>query len=128
MIARRILLAAPLLAAPAALAQREASLATFLPALRAGLAAFGLVEGRNLGIEYRFGDGDARRVPSLAAELARLPVSVLIVQGAAAQIVAGLGLPVPLVVVISGDPVEAGLTASLGLPPSLLARADTILD
>jgi putative ABC transport system substrate-binding protein len=98
-------------------AQHAASLAPFLPALRAGLAEAGLVEGRNLHIEYRFGDDDVGRVPALAQELAALPVQVLLVQGVAVPVVARLGLQVPVVFVFSGDPVEAGFVGSLARPP-----------
>ena len=68
-------------------AQRAASMEPFLPALRAGLAEAGLVEGRNLTLETRFGDDDLGRVPALMAELVRLPVQLLLVQGAAVPVV-----------------------------------------
>lgn len=101
-------------------AQREASLSPFLPALREGLAELGHVEGRNLTIEYRYGDDDLGRVPALAAELVRGGVSLLMVQGAAVPVVAGLHLPVPVVFVFSGDPVSAGFVESLARPPARL--------
>jgi len=97
-------------------AQRAPSLASFLPSLIAGLSEYGYVEGRNLAIEYRFGDDDLTRVPALAAELARVPVDVLLVQGAAVPVATKLGLPVPIVFVTSGDPVVAGLADSLARP------------
>lgn len=128
---RRDLLAAPLLAAaPAAAqpnrppariglltAQRAASMEPFLPTLRAGLAAAGLVEGRNLTLETRFGDDDLSRVPALMEELVRLPVQVLLVQGAAVPVVVRARPPVPVVFVFSGDPVAAGIAQSLTRPP-----------
>lgn len=117
-------LAQPARAVPAHIgwltAQREASLAPFLPALRAGLADLGHVEGRNLTIDYRYGDDDLGRVPALAAELVRAGVSLLMVQGAAVPVVAALRLPVPVVFVFSGDPVAAGLVESLARPPARL--------
>src|SRR5437588_10750419 len=73
-------------------AQREASLTPFLAALRAAFADLGYNEGRNLAIEYRFGDDAMERVPTLAAELVRLPVEIILVQGAAVPVVADLGL------------------------------------
>lgn len=113
--------AQPVRTAPARIgwltAQREASLAPFLPALREGLAELGHVEGRNLAIDYRYGDDDLGRVPALAAELIRAGVAVLMVQGAAVPVVAALRLPVPVVFVFSGDPVSAGLVESLARPP-----------
>ncbi len=75
--------------------QRQASIAPYLATFREGMAAAGYVEGRNLSIEYRYGDEDLSRVPALARELASLAVSVLMVQGVAAQ-VAQLGLKLPV--------------------------------
>ena len=62
-------------------AQQASSLTPFLDALRVGLADYGYEEGRNLAVEYRYGDDAIERVPELAAELVRLPVEVLLVQG-----------------------------------------------
>ena len=97
-------------------AQREASLTPFLAALRAAFVDLGYDEGRNLAIEYRFGDDDIERVPALAAELVRLPVQIILAQGAAVPVVAKLGLPIPVVYVFSGDPVSAGFADSLARP------------
>jgi putative ABC transport system substrate-binding protein len=97
-------------------AQRPASLTPYLEAMRAGLASFGYVEGQNLTIEYRYAEDAPERVPDLAAELVRLPVSLILAQGAAVQIVAELKLPVPVVYVLSADPVSAGLADSLAYP------------
>src|SRR4051812_48852190 len=73
-------------------AQREASLTPFLAALRAAFGDLGYVEGRNLVIEYRYGDDDLERVPALAAELVRLRVDVILVQGAAVALIPNLRL------------------------------------
>lgn len=96
--------------------QRAASLASFLPALIAGLVEYGYVAGRNLAMEYRYGDDEVSRVPAMVAELAGLPVDVLLAQGGAVPVVAKLALPVPVVYVTSGDPVSAGLADSLARP------------
>jgi hypothetical protein len=50
---------------------------SILEALRAGLAALGYTEGRNLTIAARYADGDFGRVPVLAEELTRLPVDLI---------------------------------------------------
>ena len=97
-------------------AQREASLVPFLKALRSAFTELGYTEGGNLQIAYRYGDDAIDRVPDLAAELLRLPVDVILAQGAAVPIVATLDLPVPLVYVFSGDPVSAGFADSLARP------------
>jgi putative tryptophan/tyrosine transport system substrate-binding protein len=96
-------------------AQREASLTPFLAALRSALVDLGYTEGRNLSIEYRFGDDDISRVPKLAAELVE-KVDLILAQGAAVAVAAKLNLSVPLVYVFSGDPVSAGFADSLARP------------
>lgn len=88
----------------------------FLDALRAGLAAEGFVEGRNLTISARYADGDIGRVPLLAEELARLPVDLIATQGTATRQLIGVSAAVPVVYVFSADPVLAGLAESLARP------------
>jgi putative tryptophan/tyrosine transport system substrate-binding protein len=97
-------------------AQQASSLTPYLEALRTGLAEFGYVEGRDLLVEYRFGDDVIQRVPELAAELIRVPVSMIVVQGAAVAAVRKLNLPVPVVYVTSGDPVLSGFAESFARP------------
>ena len=97
-------------------AQREPSLTPFLAALRSALTDLGYSEGRNLSMEYRFGDDQLDRVPALAAELVQLPVDLILAQGAAVAVAAKLNLSVPLVYVFSGDPVSAGFADSLSRP------------
>lgn len=126
MMLRRALLALPL-AAPAIAqtapvrigwlsAQRPESLAQFIPVLRAGLAERGLVEGRDIAIEYRFAQDDIAQVPALLQDLIRAQVRLVLVQGAAVQVAFRESPPVPLVFALSGDPVVAGLTESLARP------------
>jgi putative tryptophan/tyrosine transport system substrate-binding protein len=95
-------------------AQRAASLAPYLDAFRGGLADLGYVEGRNLVIEYRYGDDAIERVPQLAAELMRIPVELIVAQGAAAFEIHDL--TVPVVYGISADPVLSGFADSLARP------------
>jgi putative ABC transport system substrate-binding protein len=97
-------------------AQQASSLTPYLEALRAALAELGYVEGRNLTIEFRFGDDEIERVPALAAELVRLPVDLIVAQGAAAFEVHKLALPIPVVFSMSADPVSAGFVDSLTRP------------
>jgi putative ABC transport system substrate-binding protein len=115
-------LARPVLAQPSVArigwltAQRPASLAAFLPALREGLAEAGWVEGRNLVIEYRYGDDDLSRVPALLSELLGARVQAIVVQGAAVAEVVRLRPPAPVLFAISSNPVAAGLARSLSQP------------
>lgn len=97
-------------------AQRPASIAHYLDALRAGLAGLGYDEGRNLVIEYRYGNDAIERVPDLAAELLRMPVSMILAQGAAVPVLRRLNLTVPIIYVLSADPVSAGYADSLARP------------
>jgi putative ABC transport system substrate-binding protein len=97
-------------------AQNESSLTPYLAAMRAGFADLGYIEGRNLAIEYRYGNDVIERVPELAAELVKLPVDIIVAQGAAVSEISKLGLPIPVVYVFSADPVSAGLADSLARP------------
>ena len=97
-------------------AQQPASLTPSLEALRAALADFGYVEGRNLKIEYRYGNDDLERVPALAAELTQIPVDLILAQGAAVSVLNKLKSPIPVVFASSGDPVSAGFSDSLARP------------
>lgn len=100
-------------------AQEAASLTPMVTALRASLARLGYVEGQNVSIAFRYGDGSADRVPEMVVELERLPVDILLVQGGPAlTVVAGIPVSVPVAYVYSGDPVSAGFAKSLAYPES----------
>jgi len=90
--------------------------APLLDALRKGLADLGYVEGRNLAIETRYADDVLDRVPTLAQELLRIPVDVVVTQGAATWAVVKVVTSIPVVYVFSADPVEAGFAPSLARP------------
>jgi putative ABC transport system substrate-binding protein len=97
-------------------AQSAPSLVPYVQAFRGALADLGYVEGRNAHIEFRYGDDVVERVPELAAELVRLPVDLIVAQGLAVFQISKLGLPVPVVYVYSGDPIQAGLAETLARP------------
>jgi putative ABC transport system substrate-binding protein len=97
-------------------AQRPPSLVPYVQAFRSSLAELGFAEGKNLTIEFRYGDDDLSKVRGLAEELARLPVDLIVVQGEAALEIKNAKLPVPVVYAYSGDPVAAGLAESLARP------------
>jgi putative ABC transport system substrate-binding protein len=88
----------------------------YVQAFRSSLAELGFAEGKNLTIEFRYGDDDLSKVRGLAEELARLPVDLIVVQGEAALEIKNAKLPVPVVYAYSGDPVAAGLAESLARP------------
>ena len=86
-------------------------------ALLSGMRELGYVEGKNLVFEARFADGNAERLDSLAAELVRLKVDVILTVGTPASHAAQrTTATIPIVVVFSSDPVREGLAASLARP------------
>ena len=97
-------------------AQREASLTPYVKAMRESLAELGYVEGKNLTIEFRYGDDAIERVPELASDLERLPVDLIVAQGAAVEVIGKIKLKTPIVYIFSGDPVSAGFAESLARP------------
>jgi len=86
-------------------------------AFRQRLREIGYVEGKNIVIEYRYAEGKFDRLPSLAAELVRLKVNV-IVTGGSASTRAGkeATVTIPIVMTQDPDPVGNGFVASLARP------------
>jgi putative ABC transport system substrate-binding protein len=81
------------------------------------LHALGWIEGRNIAIEYRWGEGSAERFAKIAAEFVRLKVDVIVTSGTPAVIASKQATSViPIVFATAGDPVGTGLVASLARP------------
>ncbi len=91
--------------------------AVLVEAFRQELSKLGWVEGKNITIEYRFAEGRNDRLPELAADLVRLKVDLIVTQGTPIALAAkSATTTIPIVMGSGGDPVGAGLVASLARP------------
>ena len=96
-------------------------------ALREGLRQLGYEEGKNINIEYRYGEGRPERLPSLIRELIDLKVELIVTHGfPAARAAKQTTTTVPVVMAVVGDAVGAGLVASLARPGGNITGLTTI--
>jgi putative tryptophan/tyrosine transport system substrate-binding protein len=88
-----------------------------LPAFLAGLRDLGYVDGRNVAIEYRSAEGRPERVGALALQLVSLKPDVVVVLGGdMVPFVRNATATLPIVMLTSQDPVEAGAIATFARP------------
>ncbi|MGA6978752.1 MAG: ABC transporter substrate-binding protein [Pseudolabrys sp.] len=76
----------------------------------------GFVDGQNLVLEYRWANGQYDRLPALAAELIARRVDMILALGASGAVVKAATQTIPIVAIFGGDPVAAGMVASLNRP------------
>jgi putative ABC transport system substrate-binding protein len=89
----------------------------FLDDFRQGLRELGYVEGRNVQLEIRWGEGKLERLPALAAELVREKVDIIVAVNSPSVAAAKQATrTIPIVMPLSSDPVGDGLVASLARP------------
>jgi len=85
-------------------------------AFREGLRGLGYIEGQNIVIEYRYGESRPDRLHSLAADLVRLKVDVIVAGGTPVRAAKNATNTIPIVMAVSTDPVESGYVESLAKP------------
>ncbi len=86
-------------------------------AFRQGLRGLGYVEGQNIALEERWAEEKYDRLPSLAAELVRLNVDIIVAATTTAiQAAQHATRTIPIVMTITNDPVDSGFVASLARP------------
>jgi putative tryptophan/tyrosine transport system substrate-binding protein len=86
-------------------------------ALRSALRELGYIEGKSLALDFRLARGHNDRLGDLAAELVQIPVDVIVASGTTAtQAAARVTRQIPIIQAAGGDPVAAGLAASLARP------------
>jgi ABC-type uncharacterized transport system substrate-binding protein len=108
-------------------------------AFRRGLEDAGFTEGKNVRIEYRWGEGDYSRLPAMAAELVALKVDVIGATGDVGSARAAMAATstIPIVFTIGADPVKVGLAFEIFIregadamfvatDPMLLSQRDAI--
>ena len=93
------------------------------------LGQFGYVEGRNLVVERRFADDKLDRLPGRARELVQLRPDVIVaISGQAIQAARDATATIPIVMVISTDPVARGLVTSLSRPGGNVTGVTTVAE
>ena len=103
------------------------AMASRYEAFRQGLRELSYVEGKNIVIDWRSGDGKLDRLPALAAGLVRLKVDVIVTAGPAATRAAKEATStIPIVMAQDPDPVGNGFVASLARPGGNITGLSTV--
>jgi putative ABC transport system substrate-binding protein len=98
-----------------------------LRAWRQGLRETGYTEGQNVAIEYRWAQGRNDRLPALAADLVRRPLSAIVTSTTPSTLaLRAITTTLPIIFFVAGDPVALGLVASLNRPGGNLTGTTTL--
>ena len=99
-----------------------------LRAFHQGLKEAGFVEGENVAVEYRWAESQIDRLPTLAAELVRRQVPVIVAGGGVASALAARAetKSIPVLFLVAEDPVKLGLVTSLAKPDGNLTGVNIL--
>ena len=99
-----------------------------LHAFHQGLKEAGFVEGGNVAVEYRWAESQIDRLPTLAAELVRRQVPVIVAGGGVASALAARAetKSIPVLFLVAEDPVKLGLVTSLAKPDGNLTGVNIL--
>jgi len=99
-----------------------------LHAFHQGLKEAGFVEGENVAVEYRWAESQIDRLPTLAAELVRRQVPVIVAGGGVASALAARAetKSIPVLFLVAEDPVKLGLVTSLAKPDGNLTGVNIL--
>jgi putative ABC transport system substrate-binding protein len=94
-----------------------------------GLQALGYVDGKSIGIEYRYAEGKGARLPDLASEMVQLKPDVIFAYGGdVAPHAKRATASIPIVAMVSNDPVQSGLVTSISRPGGNVTGITLIYD
>jgi putative ABC transport system substrate-binding protein len=94
-----------------------AAFAGRLEGIRSGLRDFGYIEGTTIAIDYRWAEGRYERLPALASDLVRSNVDLIVTHTTPGSLAAKQATTkIPIVMALIGDPVAAGVVASVARP------------
>jgi putative tryptophan/tyrosine transport system substrate-binding protein len=96
-------------------------------AFQEGLRDLGYTEGKNIIVEYRYGDGESGRIRVAAGELVQSNIDVLVTGAASATSIAKAATRrIPIVMAAVSDPVSLGLVSSLARPGGNITGLSTL--